>query len=96
LLTKKINYLTFPLNNIQINLFDKFILICHYFVINIFKKITLTWWQAALYETSVVSLGILIGIYFAEVLNKLTVLFWFLFIVPGIYIINLWLKSSKK
>lgn len=45
------------------------------------------WWEIGLIKVCLISLGILLGIYFNNVLVNLTLLLWVLFVVIAIYFI---------
>ncbi len=60
---------------------------------NIFKSFTLTWWQTGLLKLCLISLGIIIGVYFQEFFLQWIVLVTILFVVPAIYITNVWWKQ---
>ncbi|MES2135323.1 MAG: hypothetical protein V4449_03730 [Patescibacteria group bacterium] len=59
---------------------------------NIFRPFTLKWWQMALLETSMISLGIIIGVYFPAFFMQWIVPVTILFVAPGLYVLGLWLK----
>ena len=59
------------------------------------KDITLKWWQAALYELSVISFGIIIGSYWSGFWTNWTNILWFTFAIPGIYILYMWIKQQS-
>jgi hypothetical protein len=61
----------------------------------IFKDYTLTWWQASLLKVCLISLGMLIGIYFYNFVVGLIWLWWILFIITGIYFIIYLLSSNE-
>lgn len=51
----------------------------------IFKNWTLRWWEMSLIKISLISFGILLGIYFHEHLVKFSVIWWVLFIGITVY-----------
>ncbi len=59
-----------------------------------FHKFTFKWWQAALYEISVVSAGILVGSHWPEFWLNWTNILWVTFAVPGVYIFYVYFKQS--
>ncbi len=58
--------------------------------------ITLKWWQAGLYELAILSLGIIVGTYWPEVFSNWLPLLWLALIVPGSYIIFIWIRQNQK
>ena len=52
---------------------------------HIFRTWTFKWWEVSLLKISLISLGILVGIYFSMYLAGLMWLWWILFAVPAIY-----------
>lgn len=60
---------------------------------NIFKSLTLKWWQTGLFKLSLISLGIILGVYFQAFFLQWIVFVTILFIVPAIYITNVWWKQ---
>ena len=61
---------------------------------NIFKDYKLNWWQVGLFKLSLLSLGIIIGVYFTDSFLGLVPLLWILFLVPGIYLLYVWFKQK--
>jgi hypothetical protein len=60
----------------------------------IFKTRTFLWWEISLIKICLISLGILLGLYFYGYLIGLTLLWWVLFIATAIYfIIRFFLKK---
>jgi hypothetical protein len=53
----------------------------------IFKTRSFNWWEMGLVKICLISLGILLGLYFAYYLADLLWLWWTLFVVTGIYFI---------
>ncbi len=53
----------------------------------IFKTRSFKWWEMALVKVCLISLGILLGLYFFGYLANLLWLWWLLFVVTGIYFI---------
>ena len=60
---------------------------------NIFKTWTFKWWEVSLLKISLLSLGIILALYFRDHLIGLMWLWWALFIFPTIYFIP---KVFKK
>lgn len=60
---------------------------------NIFRTWTFKWWEVSLLKISLISLGIILGLYFNDYLIGLKWLWWFLFIITSIYFIP---KAFKK
>ena len=60
----------------------------------LFADKTLNWWQIGLLKLSLISFGIIIGVYwFGFFINWLSVL-WLLFLVPAFYLLYIfWLKD---
>lgn len=51
----------------------------------IFRTWTLKWWEVGLTKVCLLSLGLILGIYFYEYLNDLMWLWWTLFVVTTVY-----------
>ncbi|PIZ96412.1 MAG: hypothetical protein COX80_01490 [Candidatus Magasanikbacteria bacterium CG_4_10_14_0_2_um_filter_33_14] len=51
----------------------------------IFRDWSFKWWEVALLKVCLISLGILMGLYFFKYLVALTWLWWGLFVVIGLY-----------
>jgi hypothetical protein len=60
----------------------------------IFKSFKLTWWQASLFKLSTISFGVIIGLFFGDFFVSLIPLLLVLVIVPGIYIVYIFLKQK--
>lgn len=54
----------------------------------ILKTRSFKWWEMALIKLCLVSLGILLGLYFFNDLASLLWLWWLLFILTTVYFIN--------
>jgi len=63
---------------------------------NIFKTWTFQWWEVGLIKLCLISLGIILGIYFYGYLMGLMWLWWILFVVIAVYFIAMWLKDGMK
>ena len=50
----------------------------------------LKWWQIAIYETALISLGILIGKTWPTHLDRITPYLWAIFIVGAVYMWRVW------
>lgn len=61
---------------------------------SLLRDIKLNWWQTGFFKTAAVSFGILLGLYFGDLLSQYIALFWLTFIVPGLYIIYIYLKKK--
>lgn len=61
---------------------------------NILKPRTFQWWEVGLIKICLISLGILLGLYFYNALDGLMWLWWILFVVTGIYFIVRFLKEK--
>ena len=64
-------------------------------IVKIFKTFKLTWWQAALYESAMISLGIVIGSAWPG-LKSWDIFFWTLFLAFGGYVIYTWFRQVSK
>jgi len=53
----------------------------------IFKTWTFKWWEVGMIKVCLLSLGILLGLYFYDYVVNLIWLWWVLFIVTAIYFI---------
>ncbi len=53
----------------------------------IFKQWTFEWWEVSLIKICLISLGILLGVYFYSYLAGLVGLWWALFAVTAIYFV---------
>lgn len=60
---------------------------------NLFKTITLTWWQAKIFKSAAVAFGILLGTYFYDFFGSLLPVIWVVFVVSSFYIISIWKKQ---
>lgn len=59
-------------------------------------ELKLKWWQAGLYEVSVLSLGILIGLKWPGLFEDHVIWLMLVFAVGASYVLGLWLGQSKK
>ncbi|MEK7187599.1 MAG: hypothetical protein AAB691_01975 [Patescibacteria group bacterium] len=53
----------------------------------IFKSWTFAWWEVSLIKLCLMSLGILLGLYFYDYLIDLLSLWWAVFVVTALYFI---------
>ena len=60
----------------------------------IFRKWTFRWWEVSLVKICLISLGILLGLYFQDYLIGLVWLWWVLFVATSIYFIALFFKEG--
>lgn len=60
---------------------------------NVFKSFTLTWWQACLVKASLISLGIILGVYWQAFFLQWIVLVTIVFIVPALYLVRVWWRQ---
>jgi hypothetical protein len=60
----------------------------------IFKTRSFKWWEIGLIKICLLSLGIILGLYFYNYLLSLLWLWWSLFIITGVYFI-IWLINEK-
>jgi hypothetical protein len=63
-------------------------------MLNFIKPSTFKWWQLAIYETALLSLGIIIGTKWPEILGSYDLLFAGIFVAGAIYVISVWLKQQ--
>ena len=63
-------------------------------MLNLFKNFTLKWYQIALYETALISLGIIAGLNWGETLKNYQMVLWLIFLGPISYIIYIYLKQK--
>ena len=59
----------------------------------LFKSFTLTWWQGSLLKISMVSLGIVVGATWPDVLAPARPLFSCLFLLPAAYVTHVWWRQ---
>jgi len=52
----------------------------------VFKDYKFTWWQVGLLKLCMISIGIIIGLYFANFFTGLVPLLWLTFFAPAIYL----------
>jgi len=60
----------------------------------IFRTWTFKWWEVSLIKVCLISLGILLGLYFYNYLVNLLWLWWVLFLVLSIYFIIRFLREK--
>ncbi len=60
----------------------------------IFKTWVFKWWEVSFIKLCLLSLGILLGLYFYDYLIGLTLLWWVLFAVTAIYFIVRMIKEG--
>lgn len=60
---------------------------------HLFKSLTLKWWQISLLKLSLISFGIILGIYFQTFFFRWIVFVTILFVVPGIYLVKVWWRQ---
>jgi hypothetical protein len=60
---------------------------------NIFKSFTLKWWQVVLFKLSLISFGIILGVYFQAFFLQWIVFVTILFVLAGLYITTVWWKQ---
>ena len=61
-----------------------------------FKPITLKFWQVGIFKLSMVSIGIIIGVYFADFLKSWLPLFSAIFALTAVYLLSIWYKQINK
>ena len=62
----------------------------------IFRTWTFTWWEMGMLKVCLISLGILLGLYFREYLAGLTALWWVLFAAFALYFIVQFFRSGAE
>jgi len=65
-------------------------------MLNKLKNISLTWWQAAIYEIALLCLGIILGSTWSELFLPLRIILGIIFILGAGYIIAHWLDTNKQ
>ncbi len=60
----------------------------------IFKNWVFKWWEVSLLKISLMSFGILLGLYFYDYLVNLKLLWWSLFVLIAIYFIPKTFKND--
>ena len=60
----------------------------------IFKDWTFHWWEVSLIKLCLISLGILLGLYFHDLLIGLTTLWWVVFAVSAAYLLGRFFKEG--
>ena len=60
----------------------------------IFKTWTFRWWEIGLIKLCLISLGIILGIYFGKYLLGWLWLWWTLFVIIAIYFIARWIREE--
>ncbi|MGA7494619.1 MAG: hypothetical protein WB930_15985 [Syntrophobacteraceae bacterium] len=60
---------------------------------NIFKDFTLKWWQAGIFKTVPLSLGIVIGSTWPALFKGWTPFLFVIFLISGGYVGYVWLKQ---
>ncbi len=61
----------------------------------ILRTWTFRWWEVGMFKVCLLSLGILLGIYFQNYLSGLIPLWWVLFAVTAIYFLVKFFKEGK-
>lgn len=54
---------------------------------HVFRQWVFTWWEVGLLKVSLISLGILCGLYFTEYVVDFLFMWWVLFLAPALYFI---------
>lgn len=62
----------------------------------IFRTWIFKWWEVGLIKLCLLSLGILLGLYFYDYLIGLTALWWVLFIITAIYFIVRMIREGNR
>lgn len=63
---------------------------------NLLGSYTFSWWQMGIVKLSILSIGILIGGYFADTLMEFKTLFFIIAIVGSVYSICVTMKQMGK
>ena len=53
------------------------------------------WWEVSIIKFCLISLGIILGLYFYNALIGLLWLWWAIFVITAIYFIVKWFRESK-
>lgn len=61
----------------------------------IFRTRTFTWWEIGVLKVCLISLGILLGLYFYNYLTGLIFLWWVLFILGALYFLFRLLRTGE-
>jgi hypothetical protein len=61
----------------------------------ILRTWTFKWWEVGMIKVCLLSLGILLGLYFSEFLANYLWLWWFLFVVLAVYFIVRFFMDDK-
>jgi len=61
----------------------------------IFRTWTFRWWEVGIIKVCLISLGILLGLYFYDYLIGFIWLWWVIFAMAAAYFIALFLKNHK-
>jgi len=60
----------------------------------LFADKTMNWWQIGLFKLSLISFGIIIGVYWFGFFMEWLSILWILFLVPAAYLLYIfWLKD---
>jgi hypothetical protein len=60
---------------------------------NIFKTITLKWWQGSIFKWTMLSAGIAVGATWPNIFSSWTGVFWAMFAVGAVYLTYVWWKQ---
>ena len=63
------------------------------FQMNLFKDFTLKWWQAGIFKVALLSLGIIIGSMWPELLRGWAPFFLVIFLISVSYVTFVWWKQ---
>lgn len=58
-------------------------------------RLTLNWWQAAIYESTLLALGLIIGSAKPELITGLYLPLWIIVAYGAYYILKLWLRQNR-
>lgn len=61
--------------------------------LNIFKNFKMNWWQTAIFKLSLMSFGVIFGVYFYQFFAEVTDLLWLIVVIGGVYTFYIWGKQ---
>ncbi|MAG91951.1 hypothetical protein CMO83_04710 [Candidatus Woesearchaeota archaeon] len=60
---------------------------------NIFKDITLKWWQGSIFKLTMMAFGVAVGTTWPAIFSSWTTVLWIIFVVGAIYLATVWFKQ---
>ena len=60
---------------------------------NIFKTVTLKWWQGSIFKWTMFSAGIAVGATWPQLFSGWTEVLWAMFVIGSVYLIYVWWKQ---